>query len=588
MKKFLFCFLFGLFIAAVYHQSAYAAEPEYYRVIDKSKPGSELSLNVNYKVGDTITVDFKQNLDWYSLRLNGVDFKGYKQISTRQVLTFQITQEMYDNNPNHIVLTTRGGDTGSRVTVYSVSLGDKLLYPFVQGFNGGLIDGSNDVYYETKAGSHSSPTSKVTDDDFNTFIKFDPDNYPYIKQLRLSHLGSKNSPANVNYFRIYTDSIASSLKIEVYDPVAEVNKSWTVTPEYYKGKPFEIEGFPSYSSHVQIKGFQKDDKAYAINFYDTVPGQFKNISDVEYIASDDSVKFSYTLPENFSYLKVWVNDQLKKDMVEDSSFELNQLIYDSSYNVKIISYSKDGGISSSYRTVVKTKPLQPPSDITNVKYKFDYKSLHMTYDLPKDDNFSHLEVYKNNVQIRSKLTEPELNFDDLQPSTDYTYKVVSVSNRGIRSEGYILSFKTEEYKDEVPPEKPTGLKVTNGNESLVLTWDKNSEFDLEGYHVYLDGKKITDKPIKSNMYTLPELENGKTYQVEVSAIDMSGNESEKTSKYGSPNTKGMPVFKAGYSLVDVSNGVGSWFSSLWLLLAFSVSIPLAFYISHRVKALFFA
>ncbi|WP_201731350.1 fibronectin type III domain-containing protein, partial [Carnobacterium maltaromaticum] len=489
--------------------------------------------------------------------------------------------------PKQIVISPRIREFGTRVTVYSVSLGNQLLFPAVSSFNGGLLGVDNKIYYEASSGSHSSPTSYMTDDDFSTFIGFDPGNYPFIKQLRVDYLGSKSRPVNVKYFRIYTDSVASSLKIEVIDPVTQQPKSWTLTPEYYKGKPFELDGFPSYSSHVRINGFQKGDKAYEMNFYDKLPGQFENVSDVKYTPTDESLTFFYTLPENFSYLKVWVNDQLTKDMVQDSSFVLEHLHPDSSYNVKIISYSKDGEVSSTFRTEVKTTPLKPPSDITNVEYKFDYRSLHMTYDLPTEDNFSHLEVYKNNVKILSKVTDKELNFDDLKPSTDYTYKIVAVSDKGAKSEGYTLSFKTKEYKDEEPPEKPTGLNVTNGNESLVLAWDKNSEFDLEGYYVYLDGKKITDKPIKSNVYTVPDLENGKTYHVEVSAIDTSGNESGKAAKYGSPNTKGMPIFKAGYSLADVSNGVGSWFSSIWLLLAFSVSIPLSLYISHRVKALFF-
>lgn len=579
MKKFLFCFLFGLFIAVVYHQSAYAAEPEYSRVIDKSKPGSELSLNVEYKVGDTITVDFKQNLDYYSLRLNGVDFKGYKESDKRQVLTFQITQKMYDNNPNQIVLTTRGGDTSSRVTVYAVSLNRKLLFPVMQSFKGGLLDGEQ-LSVES-SGNPTYKTTNLTDDDFSTTIEF----YPLgtASQIRVNPLVMKN----VKYLRIYAEGnkplTLTTFALE--KPGEAIN--FTIQPEYFYGKPMELVGFPANTNHVILRSTKTSEIIHEWNLYDKLPGQFENVSDMKYSATDDSLSFSYTVPENFSYLKVYVDGQLKKDMVEGSSFTLDQLKPDTTYNLKVISYSKDGESSVPNNYEVKTEPLKPPSDVSNVEYKFDYRSLHMTYDLPTEDNFSHLEVYKNNVKILSKVTDAELNFDDLKPSTDYTYKIVAVSDKGAKSQGYTLSFKTREYKDEEPPEKPTGLNVTNGNESLVLAWDKNSEFDLEGYYVYLDGKKITDKPIKSNVYTVPDLENGKTYHVEVSAVDISGNESGKAAKYGSPNTKGMPIFKAGYSLSDVSNGVGTWFSSIWLLLAFSVSIPLAFYISHRVKALFF-
>ena len=111
MKKFLLCFLFGLFIAAVYGQSAYAAEykEEYYNIYPPSN-GSDTSLvfSTNYKVGDSVTLDIKNFLSSYSLKINDVNLPNVKSTDVRQTVTFQITQEMFDNNPNQIVLTTRG------------------------------------------------------------------------------------------------------------------------------------------------------------------------------------------------------------------------------------------------------------------------------------------------------------------------------------------------------------------------------------------------------------------------------------------------------------------------------------------------
>lgn len=589
MKKFLLCFLFGLFIAAVYGQSAYAAEykEEYYNIYPPSNVGFDTSLvfSTNYKVGDSVTLDIKNFLSSYSLKINDVDLPNVKSTDVRQTVTFQITQEMFDNNPNQIVLTTRGKNGYAYVTVYKVRLERKLLYPNMS-FSGGLLDGQK-VAIEG-SGMIQYQTTNLTDNDFSSSIEFYP--LTQASQIRVNPLLMKN----VKYLRIYAEGSnpmtlkQNPLTLKAYSlekPSEAV--TFTVSSEYFNGKPMELVGFPENTNNVVLVTSKSSEVIYEWNLYDKLPGQFDNVSDVKYSATDDSLSFSYTVPENFSHLKVYVDDELQKDMVEGSSFTLDNLKPNTSYNLKFVSYSKDGEMSVPNNYEVKTEPLKPPSDVTNVEYKIDYRSLHMTYDLPTEDNFSHLEVYKNNVKILSKVTDKELNFDDLKPSTDYTYKIVAVSDKGAKSEGYTLSFKTKEYKDEEPPEKPTGLNVTNGNESLVLAWDKNSEFDLEGYYVYLDGKKITDKPIKSNVYTVPDLENGKTYHVEVSAIDTSGNESGKAARYGSPNTKGMPIFKAGYSLADVSNGVGSWFSSIWLLLAFSVSIPLAFYISHRVKALFF-
>lgn len=48
----------------------------------------------------------------------------------------------------------------------------------------------------------------------------------------------------------------------------------------------------------------------------------------------------------------------------------------------------------------------------------------------------------------------------------------------------------------------------------------------------------------------------------------------------------IPTVSLNYELADVATGVGSWFSSYWLILAFAVAIPLSFYVAQRVKGLF--
>ena len=49
---------------------------------------------------------------------------------------------------------------------------------------------------------------------------------------------------------------------------------------------------------------------------------------------------------------------------------------------------------------------------------------------------------------------------------------------------------------------------------------------------------------------------------------------------------GIPAINLTYSLADVANSVSNWVDSFWLIIAFAVSIPLAFYIANRVKSLF--
>ena len=55
-----------------------------------------------------------------------------------------------------------------------------------------------------------------------------------------------------------------------------------------------------------------------------------------------------------------------------------------------------------------------------------------------------------------------------------------------------------------------------------------------------------------------------------------------------PITTGIPAISLSYELGDVATSVSNWFSSVWLIVAFAVAIPLAFLIASRIKRLFIA
>jgi hypothetical protein len=48
----------------------------------------------------------------------------------------------------------------------------------------------------------------------------------------------------------------------------------------------------------------------------------------------------------------------------------------------------------------------------------------------------------------------------------------------------------------------------------------------------------------------------------------------------------IPVVNLNYNLADVATSTSSWFQSQWLILAFSIAIPLSFFVAHRIKGLF--
>lgn len=86
--------------------------------------------------------------------------------------------------------------------------------------------------------------------------------------------------------------------------------------------------------------------------------------------------------------------------------------------------------------------------------------------------------------------------------------------------------------DRFPPAVPGGVGAIAGISSIDLSWNPDSEPDLQGYYVYRatgDGPfvKLSDV-LQAPAYSDRTVESGKRYRYAVSAVDQSGNESERS------------------------------------------------------------
>lgn len=86
--------------------------------------------------------------------------------------------------------------------------------------------------------------------------------------------------------------------------------------------------------------------------------------------------------------------------------------------------------------------------------------------------------------------------------------------------------------DNFPPSMPVGLNALAGVTTIELSWDRNTDSDFRGYHVFRaiesgDFTKIGG-PVESPTYSDRMIEPGKTYRYAVSAVDAAGNESPRT------------------------------------------------------------
>ncbi|PKR86410.1 lamin tail domain-containing protein [Heyndrickxia camelliae] len=84
-------------------------------------------------------------------------------------------------------------------------------------------------------------------------------------------------------------------------------------------------------------------------------------------------------------------------------------------------------------------------------------------------------------------------------------------------------------QDEVAPQIPANIKADAGNGEVSIAWDPNPETDLYRYNVYKNGTlEYSVSPEKYN-FTIYALTGNRDVTLQVTAVDTSGNESEKSS-----------------------------------------------------------
>lgn len=153
--------------------------------------------------------------------------------------------------------------------------------------------------------------------------------------------------------------------------------------------------------------------------------------------------------------------------------------------------------------------------------------------------FKVASVKKFNASVENETgegspdkTEPVLQSytdQNLQPDTTYYYKVIAFDHFWNRAdESDVLEVHT--LPDTTAPTVPAGLRVTmRAGRSIGLAWNvSKDDVGLAGYRIYRDGLLLVDEPVTTLRYTDSSLTDDEIHKYSVSAVDASGNESEKS------------------------------------------------------------
>ncbi|OQY08475.1 MAG: hypothetical protein B6I28_04700 [Fusobacteriia bacterium 4572_132] len=114
----------------------------------------------------------------------------------------------------------------------------------------------------------------------------------------------------------------------------------------------------------------------------------------------------------------------------------------------------------------------------------------------------------------------------VEPGTK-NINIAFTNNKGAWETNLGSNWNIKVKEDKIAPKQIEKIKIEVKLEEVILTWKANSESDFAGYNVYRNNKKSNVKLLKNNKFVDSEIEGGETYNYSVTAVDMSGNESEK-------------------------------------------------------------
>ncbi|MGH1294347.1 fibronectin type III domain-containing protein [Bacillus cereus] len=199
------------------------------------------------------------------------------------------------------------------------------------------------------------------------------------------------------------------------------------------------------------------------------------------------------------------------------------------------------------------------TDVVNLKAEVSLNQVTLSWSNPDTPKFIGVNVYQGK-RLLGKLDKPKDSYvvKGLESAKEYEFTVKSIDENGFETSG-----ATKKVTTNMPVlSPPDNVFVTPQNGKLVIAWNGVNSPYFKGYNVYVDGKKINDKPLNSTKLIVNNLENDKAYKVQVSTVNKNDVEGEKSKEVSE---------KPSSSALEVEYDVEIPFSPLDLLTS-SVSL----------------
>lgn len=242
---------------------------------------------------------------------------------------------------------------------------------------------------------------------------------------------------------------------------------------------------------------------------------------------------------------IFYNSQ-KKEVYRTRQFDAGSSMnkdfgdYEESYNIKNVRYVTLSGGGNIYDLKMFGSPYRP--SITNLKDVVNSDNADFSWSNPIDQTFRGVKIYRGSELIATvDPKESSYKVSNLEAGKEYDFKFVSIYEKdGTILESETINKKIETKMPVIKP--PENVFLTPQDKKIVIAWDDVNSPYLQGYNVYVDGKKINDKPLTSSKLIVKNLENDKSYKVQVSAVNKNNVEGEKSKeKTDKPSSDALEV-----------------------------------------------
>lgn len=207
--------------------------------------------------------------------------------------------------------------------------------------------------------------------------------------------------------------------------------------------------------------------------------------------------------------------------VTGTTYQINGLENGSEYIVQVKAvYSSE--FSEGLLVIPMITDLTPTAEVTGFAGSAGNKEILLSWVNPTDVDFHHVEIYRNGEMIGNSTINTFVD-NTIVSSAVYTYSAVAVDQSGNKTTGVTINVEAIDFE---APAIVTGLTAVGGPSAIIAHWTEVPANDLAGYNVYIDSQKMNDTLINETTYNVINLNFGQSYQLQVTAVDQAGNESD--------------------------------------------------------------